>query len=670
MLIDDITDGQALGFILGLIVVAWVLFRVIPGARLPPRLTSYDEEQIGAYDRSLPKYFLAAIIALAVGGAHTVVKSLPPIYTWLTEAGHGGHMVRDLANTHLVIVIGGTVAATGLVWYVLPRVAGRPLYSTMLATWSFWLTVAGAAGFYLANIVLGLIFGQMAHDGIDYETAKTMLGAMRTVPIALTASVMGLGYWMFAAEIFLTLWAARRIAAPRPHGHLLKFFGVGGLGLLIGTVQGVIQVMPANEAWLHAAAPAGEFIDPIAHAHVNLVTGTLALVAGLVFYVSTSQEVRAGQRRAENAVFWVLVPGSLAFYTAFMIIGWVEGHLITDAGLSYQQAVARLGPLHSIPLMLAGSLTFAGIAGLVLIIVQRYWRGGSRHLAGAPLVKLAAAALVVGTTQGLVQILPPVKAFLLAAGESGDAIPNAHAQLNMLGGVLPALLGVAIIIGPRTLGVAISRELSRRIAWFVGLGVGTYYVSAIVANVVAGHVFAYGGSVPLAEAAATVGETGMAIGAALYTIGFTTLAIVLWRATGEYRAAGWRDARAAVASYNSEPAGWRRRIPLRYPVGAEVVGALVGFPGLGWVLGGLPLIGLPLLMIGPVVPWALIPLLTSPFGSAPLGAAGLWQAILIYLLTSTALSVAGLYVSLRLRHRRSIAESAPMPSTRTSESEA
>jgi hypothetical protein len=669
MAIDHLTDMDALGFILGVIIVAWIMFRVIPGATLPPRRTSYTEAEISANDRSLPKYFLAATIALAVGGAHAVVKSLPPVYAWLTEAGHGGHMVRDLANTHLVIVIGGTIAATGLVWYVLPRVAGRPLYSNLLATWSFWLTVIGAAGFYVSNIVLGLIFGQMAHDGIDYETAKPMLGAMRTVPIALSASIMGIGYWTFAAEILLTLWAARRITAPRPHGHLLKFFAIGGLGLFIGTVQGVIQVLPANEAWLHAAAPAGEFIDPIAHAHVNLVTGTLALVAGLVFYVSTRRAMESDQRRAENAVFWVLIPGSLAFYVAFMAIGWVEGHLITDAGLTYEQAAARLGPLHPIPLMIAGSLTLAGIAGIVAVIVQRYWRGPSRQLAGAPLVMLAAIALVVGTVQGLVQILPPIKAFLLAAGESGDAIPNAHAQLNMLGGVLPALLGVAISIGPRALGAAIPREMSGRIAWFVGLGIGTYYVSSIVGNVVAGRVFAYGGSLALAEAAGTLGEIGMAVGAALYTIGFATLAIALWAATREYRADGWRDARDAIASYNSEPAGWRRRIPLRYSLGAEVVGALVGFPGLGWTLAGLPLIGVPLLLAGPAIPWALIPLLTSPFGSAPLGAGGLWQTVVMYLLTSTALSVAGLYGTLALRHRRSIVESSPIRPARESEAQ-
>ena len=658
--IEHVTDLQALGFIVAVMVIALLVFRAIPGTRPPRESSSYSEAEITAYDRSLPKYFLAAIVALAIGGLHAVVKSVPPVYAWLTEAGHGGHMVRDLANTHLVIVIGGTVAASGLLWYVLPRVARRPLHSNLLATWSFWLTVAGAGGFYVSNVVLGLVFGQMAHDGIGYETAKPMLGALRTIPIALSAGIMGVGYWTFTAEILLTLRAARRVGAPKPHGHLLKFFAIGAIGLLVGTVQGVIQVLPDNEAWLHAVGPAGGYIDPIAHAHVNLVTGTLSLVAGLLFWFSTRHGVRPGQRRAENLVFWTMVPGGLAFYATFMTLGWVEGHLITDAGLTYAQAVERLGLWHPAPLMLAGVLTLAGTWGLLLVAARRYWRGASRGLVGASLVTISAFALLVGTAQGLLQLLPPVKTFLLAAGESGDAIPNAHAQLNMIGGVIPALLGLAMIEGRALLGVAVTRDLARRVAALVGTGVATYYVSSVGANIVMGQVWASGGPLGPALLAANLGGIGMALGAALYTLGFGTLAIKMWRGTARYRADGWRSLLASIGSLNGEPAGWLQRIPVRYLLGAEATGAVVGFPGLGWILGGVPLIGVPVVLGGPPIAWALLPLLSSPFGSSPLGWLGLWQSVLIYLVVSTLLSVAGLWVTLRLRRRTAPTERQPV----------
>ena len=666
--IEHVTDVQALGFILAVIVIAFVVYRAIPGARLQHESASYSEAEVTSYDRSLPKYFLAAIAALAIGGIHAAIKSLPPVYAWLTEAGHGGHMVRDLANTHLVIVIGGTVAASGLVWYVLPRIARRPLHSTLLATWSFWLTVAGAAGFYVSNVVLGLVLGQMAHDGIGYEAAKPMLGALRTVPIALSAGIMGVGYWTFTAEILLTVRAARRVRAPKPHGHLLKFFAIGAIGLLIGTVQGVIQVLPDNEAWLHAAGAAGAYIDPIAHAHVNLVTGTLSLVAGLLFWFSTRRVVRPAQRRAENLVFWTIVPGGLAFYATFMILGWVEGHLITDAGLTFAQAVDRLGPWHPVPLIIAGSLTVVGVWGLLLVAVRRYAWGASRDAVGASLVTVSVVALLVGTAQGLVQLLPPVKSFLLAAGESGDAIPNAHAQLNMLGGVITALLGLAMVEGRWLLGMGISRALADRVARFIGTGVAVYYVSAIGANIVIGQVSATGGSLGPALMATNLGGIGMAVGAALYTIGFTMVATRMFRANARYLADGWHGILAWLASHNGEQVGWQRRIPVRYLLSAEAAGAVFGFPGLGWILGGVPLIGVPLVLGGPPIAWALLPLLSSPFGSAPLGWLGLWQSVLIYLVASTAVSVGGLWIALRTRRRSTVGDRRSMaPDLRPSE---
>ena len=68
-----------------------------------------------------------------LGSLHAVLKNLPWTAEWLARAGYAGHLVRDLSNTHVTIVGGGTLMATGLCWHVLPRIVGRPLASEGLA---------------------------------------------------------------------------------------------------------------------------------------------------------------------------------------------------------------------------------------------------------------------------------------------------------------------------------------------------------------------------------------------------------------------------------------------------------------------------------------------------------------------------------------------------------
>jgi hypothetical protein len=71
----------------------------------------------------------------------------------------------------------------------------------------------------------------------------------------------------------VTIFQSRLVRVPKPHWHLWKFFATGAAALTVGTVQGVIQVQPKNADWLFRAGHAGEWIDPISHAHINLVTG-------------------------------------------------------------------------------------------------------------------------------------------------------------------------------------------------------------------------------------------------------------------------------------------------------------------------------------------------------------------------------------------------------------
>src|SRR2546423_10095774 len=212
-----------------------------------------------------------------------VVKNLSWLAVWLAGAGYAGRLVRELSNTHLMSVGGGTLSATGLCWYALPRIVQRPLASNGLAQCAFWFTAVGLLIFYVALVANGILAGELVRSGWNYEAAKAHLGNTYKVPVGMGAGVMGVGYWCFAANVVLTVFQARLVRVRKPAGHLWKFLVTGAAALTVGTVQGVIQVQPATADWLYRAGHAGEWIDPISHAPINLVTGLTMLVLGVLF---------------------------------------------------------------------------------------------------------------------------------------------------------------------------------------------------------------------------------------------------------------------------------------------------------------------------------------------------------------------------------------------------
>src|ERR1043166_9580383 len=91
-------------------------------------------------EQGLARFFYAAAAALILSAIQGVVQRLPGISDWLQDADYGGHMITNLAHTHITIVGAGTISLTALIYYVLPRVTGRPPFSKALTNISFWAT--------------------------------------------------------------------------------------------------------------------------------------------------------------------------------------------------------------------------------------------------------------------------------------------------------------------------------------------------------------------------------------------------------------------------------------------------------------------------------------------------------------------------------------------------
>ena len=631
---------------LAAIVMSGLVIWLVPSAQAPQK-RSYTWAEITVYDQQVPRYFLFAALALVLGGVHIVVKNIPGFWQWLWLAGYGGHLFRDLSNSHIIIVGGGTVLLTGLTWYALPRFVNRPLYSNALAGASLWFTVIGVFGFYLAWMILGLVEGHMVANGWDYMAAKEAVGAWHRVPTRMTSSIMGVGYWTYVLNVVLTVGAARNVAS-KPHNYLTKFAAVSAGALFVGTVQGVLQVLPANADWIHYAGKFGQYVDPISHAHINLVTGMMVSLAGFLVYFAPRLGGRSVGRRTADLLFWSLTGGSLLFYLAFLLLGLVLGNAATGyGGIHAPWLVPFFSRSRAAILAVAGSIMLAGF----WIYFVTLWRTlGVRRMGHeirqatpAGFWYVSSFALIIGTFQGLLQVIPATAHVLTVPEE----VPNIHAQLNMIGGVLLALMGVVYLLLPELVERAVPLRLRRVTLLGVGGGIAGYYAVTLTSGLVRWSYMAAGADVVTsAQQLGWVAPALLFLTALPLLAGFMAFGWGMYGATRTYRAAMMAGARQAPARYNGPVPPALRKLPRGRVLGMEFAGGLFGWPGLGWLYSGQAMPGIALMLIGPSISWALLPILFSPYTESVFSPYG-WAVLLVWLPLSALASTAALAYFLR-----------------------
>ena len=100
------------------------------------------------------------------------------------------------------------------------RSCGRPLASDGLAQGAFWFTAGGPRSSSTSRSSrTGSRSACACEHGWEYQAAKASMGDWYRAPVGMGAGVMGIGYWCFAATVFLTdlPGAARaRAEAERP----------------------------------------------------------------------------------------------------------------------------------------------------------------------------------------------------------------------------------------------------------------------------------------------------------------------------------------------------------------------------------------------------------------------------------------------------------------------
>ena len=287
--------------------------------------------------------------------------------------------------------------------------------------------------------------GRLVAHGWDYAAAKAHMGKWYKVPVGMGAGVMGLGYWCFAANVFLTIFQSRLVRVPKPSGHLWKFFATGAAGADRRHRAGRDPGAAGERRLALPRRPRGRVDRPDQpRAHQPRHRADDARRRRVLRARSDARAGRAPSRGVgEHRASASLLGGSLAFYVVALYLGFHEGRLVVRHGLTPEQAeeATRAAP---VPDHGRRHRDVRGVLAAARRLLVRSFRRRAAPACGRS-CSPAAAALAVGTLQGPVQAFPAVNELLDRGGDAGDVIVNLHAQLNMLGGLMVILIGAALV---------------------------------------------------------------------------------------------------------------------------------------------------------------------------------------------------------------------------------
>jgi cytochrome c oxidase cbb3-type subunit I len=116
-----------------------------------------------------------------------------------------------IAHAHMALLGFAGSIAIGTVYFLLPAVTGRRLYSRRLADTHFWLTLVGGIGIFISLTIAGLIQGEAWANG---EVVYRVLGELQRYFIVrgISGVLLIIGALMFIYNVTMTILG--KVAAP------------------------------------------------------------------------------------------------------------------------------------------------------------------------------------------------------------------------------------------------------------------------------------------------------------------------------------------------------------------------------------------------------------------------------------------------------------------------
>jgi len=145
---------------------------------------------------------------------------------------------------------------------------------------------------------------------------------------------------------------------------------------LVGTIQGVVQVMPEVRRWIMSTGGAGHLIDPLAHAHVNLVGGVVMVAIAVTYYLLPRVLGRPiFSDRLSRLSLIGMAAGVSMWYLSMVNLGLAEGNLMLAQGIGFHEAKDAMQPWHTLGFVIPATVMGIGhwlfIVNVYLTVLRR-----------------------------------------------------------------------------------------------------------------------------------------------------------------------------------------------------------------------------------------------------------------------------------------------------------
>lgn len=155
---------------------------------------------------NITKYLITSAACLFVGTLQGALQVYGPIRDWLVSIGtpnsNPGHLIDPLAHAHINLIGGVVIFIMGMIYYHLPRMSGKSIYSDKLIEMTYWFVTLGIVSFYLCLMGFGIVEGHLMLQGSDLQE---VVHSYYVPTVSFCATIMTIGYSAFFVNIVFTV---------------------------------------------------------------------------------------------------------------------------------------------------------------------------------------------------------------------------------------------------------------------------------------------------------------------------------------------------------------------------------------------------------------------------------------------------------------------------------